>query len=127
MAAYRRLFALYGGQVSVSRIYEMVAQAPASRFFVSDLQALRVVKRMQRGLAVHTMRGARLRMYNEIKRRTDALRMCDVTMTLVDAVREVVAQPAPEMYVSPRQVAAIIDKQKRLCYEMRLKRLRHTM
>lgn len=126
MAAYKRLFAMYGGLVSVARLYELVAFAPASRFFVSDLQAVRVVKRMANGVASANMRGCRLRMYTEIRRRAEAVRKTDPSLTLAEAVAIVLRQPAPEMYISPRQVAVIIDKEKRKCFETRKKRLRHS-
>jgi len=126
MAAYRRIFTLYGGLASVQRLYELTAFAPASRFFVSELQAVRVVTRMAQGKPVHAMRGARLRMYTEILRRATAMRDGDPRLGLAAAVAAVVRQPAPEMYVSPRQVAAIIKEERRKTFDERRSRLRHT-
>jgi len=123
MSAYRRIFGIYGGMIGVSRLYELVAFAPASRFFVSELQASRVIKRFVRGEVVGNMRGARLRMYSEILSRVNGLRSENPDMSLPHAVAMVVCQPAPEMYISPRQISAIIDKERQKCYEMRKQRM----
>lgn len=122
MAAYRRIFGIYGGLVGVRHLYELVAFAPASRFFVSELQAARVVKRLINGRANLNMRGARRRMYSEIHSRVRELHASYPDMTLTRAVAKVVSQPAPEMYISPRQIAAIIDKERQICYEKRKQR-----
>lgn len=123
MAAYRRIFGIYGGVVGVRRLYELTAFAPASRFFVSGLRASRVIKLMERGEASAKMRGARLRMYSEIHYRVRRLLFESPGMTLSQAVAKVVCQPAPEMYISPRQISAIIDKERLRCYETRRQRL----
>lgn len=122
MSAYRRIFGIYGGIVGVRRLYELVAFAPASRFFVSELQASRVIKRFARGDAVSNMRGGRLRMYSEIHSRVRELRSECPDMPVSRAVAKVVCQPAPEMYISPRQISAIIDKERKKCYEERRQR-----
>lgn len=123
VAAYRRIFANYGGLVSVARLYELVAFAPASRFFVSDLQAVRVVSRLVRGMAVARMKGGRFRMYTEIVRRVRQ-RMAECPrLGVADAVRQVIREPAPEMYISARQVAAIIDKERKAVFARRKARL----
>lgn len=122
MAAYRRIFGIYGGIIGVRRLYELVAFAPSSRFFVSELQASRVIKRLVKGEVVSNMRGARLRMYTEIHDRVRALRSEHPDLTISNAVARVVCQPAPEMYISPRQISAIIDKERQKCYEIRKQR-----
>lgn len=124
MSAYRRVFGVYGGMIGVRRLYELTAFAPSSRFFVSDLQATRVICRMRRGDGGLRMRGARLRMYTEILRRVTELRAIHPLHSLSRLVAEVVRQPAPEMYISPRQISAIIDKERQKCYEMRRQRMR---
>lgn len=135
MAAYRRIFKLYGGHVGVRTLYEMVSFAPASRFFVSARQAYRVISRMLGGDPMPNMRPTNLRMYNEILSRVKA----ELSQTpplgevgrglsqssIRKAVAKVVRQPAPEMYVGVRQVSYIISKEKRKCYEERKRRLRH--
>ena len=125
MQAYRRIFYKYGGTVGVKRLYEMISSEPASRFFVSDLQATRVIAKMYAGHNLSNMRGTRRRMYEEIYRRVVDLINKNPGMTICKAVSEVVSQPAPEMYIGVRQISYIIDKRKKRCYEERKRRLRH--
>lgn len=131
MAAYRRLFKLYGGRVGVRTLYEMVSFAPASRFFVSARQAYRVISRMLGGEPMPKMRHGKQRMYAEILarvRREMSQSPPHVGRSggaVRKAVAKVVRQPAPEMYVGIRQVSYIISKEKRKCYEERKRRLRH--
>lgn len=124
MSAYRRIFSAYGGALHIRDLYKLTAFAPASRFFVSELQASRVIKRLVRGDLVPNMRSARLRMYSEIHRRVRELQKSAPNKSLPHIVAEVVRQPAPEMYIGPRQIAAIVDKERQRCYEMRRQRMR---
>lgn len=121
MSAYRRVFDIYGGRVGVRQLYELVAFAPSSRFFVSDLQALRVVKDIIGGKKSR-MRSGRSRMYGEIHQRVLCLRQQQPRLSLSAAVSSVLQQPAPEMYISPRQIADIVDKQRKLCYKRKIQR-----
>lgn len=125
MAAYRRIFSVYGGKVGAGAIYRMVSFAPASRFFVSARQAFRVVSVMAEGGDACSMLPTKRRMYSEILRRAALALDSEPSMTLREAVGIVVCQPAPEMYIGVRQVAAIIKKEKIRCYEERKRRLSH--
>lgn len=122
MDAYRRIFNMYGGEVSVCGLYELTAFSPSSRFFVDTTQALRVVRVMRSGKPLRLMRECRMRMYYEIYRRTKDVLIENNGMLLSDAVAKVVEAPAPEMYLSPRQVSAIINKEKKRCFETRKQR-----
>lgn len=126
VAAYRRVFSTYGGLVSVRRLYELTAFAPATRFFVSSKRAWNVARKMRDGQPAGRMRKARARMYEDIYRLAVQQRASHPGLTLREAVAAVVRQPAPEMYVSARQVAAIIDKERRRCFERRKRTLSHT-
>lgn len=127
MQAYQRLFREYGGRVDVHTLYEMVSKAPASRFFVSELQAYRVIHKMKNGENICNMRDTNQRMYNEIFRRvSEEIDIHKSSNTqLKHAVSRIVRQPAPEMYIGVRQVSFIISEEKRKCYEERKRRLRH--
>lgn len=73
----------------------------ASRFWVSEERAARVVSALSKGCgAIEGMDGAKRRMYEEIWRRVEALRPGREGEPLVSLVREVVYEPAPEHYVS---------------------------
>lgn len=127
MQAYRRLFREHGGKTDVHTLYGMVSKAPASRFFVSELQAYRVIQKMKHGMTLNNMRPTNQRMYNEIYRRLcEDIDMRHATNSqLRQAVSRIVRQPAPEMYIGVRQVSFIISEEKRRCYEERKRRLRH--
>lgn len=134
MAAYRRIFKTYGGTTDVKTIYQMVSKAPASRFFVSERQACRVITAMANGQQPRMPEGKR-RMYAEIYRRvqkelelqkqTTTLNSSFLILHLKNSVAKVIRQPAPEMYVGVRQISFIISTEKRKCYEERKRRLRH--
>lgn len=118
MTAFRRIFTLYGGVIAVRDIYKLTVFAPASRFFVSDTQAIRVMKLFMRG-KTQNMRGKRLAMYAEIYRRLDEAQRQSPECSLARLTMNIVRQEAPEMYISPRQAAAIIDKERKKCYRTR--------
>jgi len=123
MDAYRRIFSMYGGKVSVRGLYELVAFSPTSHFFVSEGRALAVIGMMRNGKQLPQMREGRMKMYFEIYQRTRDVMMDNPRMSLADAVTKVVNMPAPEMYLSARQVSAIITKEKKLCFEKKRQRL----
>ena len=108
-------------------LYEMVSKAPASRFFVSELQAYRIISKMKDGENICNMRDTNQRMYNEIFRRvSEEIDIHKSSNTQIKhAVSRIVRQPAPEMYIGVRQVSFIISEEKRKCYEERKRRLRH--
>lgn len=74
---------------------------PASRFWVSEERAARVLASMAAGRPVlEGMEASKRRMYVEIQRRVDALRPGRENEPLVALVRDVVYEPAPEHYIS---------------------------
>lgn len=74
---------------------------PASRFWVSEERAARVVTALAKGkpMSAKTELSKR-RMYEEILRRVEAMRPGREDEPLVNLVREVVYTPAPEHYIS---------------------------
>lgn len=118
MRAFRRIFTIYGGIITVADIYKLTVFAPASRFFVSDIQAMRAIKMLMQG-KTQNMRGKRLEMYSEICRRLDEAKKEQPKKTFSHLVTDILQQEAPEMYISPRQAAAIIDKERKKCYKIR--------
>lgn len=126
MQAYRHIFKLYGGIVDVTTIYRMVALAPSSRFFVSDDRAYRVVSRLIRDNAQPIdMQQSCKRMYYEIMSRILKRHPHIATMSTADirtAVRTIIREPAPEMYLSTRTIASIISEETKKCYEKRRQR-----
>lgn len=111
MRTYRRILSIYGGIIRVADIYRLVAFAPATRFYVSEQQALRVCTRFSEQ-ALSRMRGQRAAMYRVIYSRVLNLRRLNPAITIRQAVDIIVRQPAPRMFLSPRQISAIIKKEK---------------
>lgn len=73
----------------------------ASRFWVSEERAARVVAAMDAGKPVfEKMELSKRRMYAEIQRRVAALRPGREGEPLMALVRDVVYEPAPEHYIS---------------------------
>lgn len=125
MAAYRHALRIYGGKTDVNTLYGIVCSMPSSRFFVSVNRALRIVIKMINGENIDYMKNNYRRMYNEIFIRVKEELAKNNSLSVRKAVAKVVGSPAPEMYISKRQVAYIIGKEKRKCYEERKRRLRH--
>lgn len=124
--AYHLIFYAYGGKVSARKLYEKVAASPSSRFFVTERQALRIVSKILNGQPLPPMRRLRRCMYEEIACRVTVLLRHHPSLKLTAAVRTVVTSPAPEMYLSVRQIIDIIKKQKRDALERRKCSLHHT-
>jgi len=74
---------------------------PASRFWVSEERAARVLSALAKGKPFGAgVELSKRRMYEEIRRRVDTLRRGREGEPLVHLVREVVYEPAPEHYIS---------------------------
>lgn len=104
MAAYRTEL-MESEDASLNRISEGVARRPCSRFWVSEERAVAVVSAMMRGISVtERMHPSKRRMYEEIYRRTLAVRARKPGSSLASAVAEVIYTDAPEFYLSARYV-----------------------
>ncbi|MCF0202154.1 MAG: hypothetical protein HUK08_02200 [Bacteroidaceae bacterium] len=112
VAAYRTIFNRYGGDIPARTIYELVAKSPSSRFFISAKRAADIVQLMLAGRLASLPRSTNQRMYFEIYHRVKTLMREKPTLTVFQAVREVVCRPAPEMYKSPRQIMEILARYK---------------
>ena len=86
---------------SVASLFERLVDQPASRFYVSELRAIRVIAAMRRGSLRPGVSRSRGRMYAEVNRRVESLLEKTPGMPLADAVVEVVNSPAPEFYMEP--------------------------
>ncbi|MDD5855258.1 MAG: hypothetical protein PUC90_02830 [Prevotella sp.] len=126
---YCEVFSQYGGRCSIKSIYERVAESPASRFFVHERQAMRVILSMMSTTPALKMRTSNMRMYKEIYKRVCDLLGCELSVCskqeIKNAVRIVIKQPAPELYVSVRHIIRIVKLKKMLCAKTRLKNILH--
>lgn len=88
-------------QVRISKIVEESVKSPAKRFYVSERRAQDVVTRLIDGESIDDMRPERRRMFLEIYSRVLLQMQSGRAVPLVEIVREVIKQPAPEFYLTP--------------------------
>lgn len=98
----------YLGMMPLWRIWERIAQTPASRFWVSEFRAYEVMLRIRRGDRLLEMIPKRREMFFEIYMRVRELMEDEPDLRLTQAVDEVVNSPAPEFYLTPRSVRTIL-------------------
>ena len=87
-------------KVKISDIVEKTVKSPAKRFYTSDRRAQDVITRLLEGGSIDDMRPERKRMFEEIYRRCMERMSSGRAVPLVELVREVIAQPAPEFYIT---------------------------
>lgn len=123
MRAYR----LQLNKVSViakPHIFRLVAESPASRFWVSEERAAVEVARMLAGKPFSQMRPNKREMFEEIYRRFLLLRDKHPDKSLFELVSIVVHQPAPKFYFTPRTVGEFIYRIRSGWYEKQYNRYR---
>lgn len=98
-------------------IYELVANSPAKRFWVSEERAAVVISRMLAHKSLPRMRPNKLEMFQEIFRRYHIERGLHPTLAFPAIISIVVNQPAPKFYLTPRTVGEYIQRFKSHCYE----------
>ena len=87
--------------IKMPEVYKYIANAPADRFYVSDIRASIVVSDMLQGKPLPSMRPQKREMFEEISRRVVKLREQHPTWTLRKLCTVVVEQPAPRFYITP--------------------------
>lgn len=98
-------------------IFQMVADSPASRFWVSEKRAAIVVGAMESGKGLPKMRNNKREMFEEIYRRFLELKHKFPNKPIFELVSKVVYQPAPKFYLTARTIEEFIyriRKQQRL-------------
>jgi phosphotransacetylase len=107
-------------------IMKEVVCSPSSRFWVSEDRAAIVISNMMRDRScLDGMIESKKRMYEEILKRTLDVIDNNPGIALINAVRMVVAEKAPEFYITPESAIIIIHRIKKRCYEERKRKLRH--
>lgn len=113
---------LDGSDRGIGHVYRNLAHAPAPRFFISEEQAFREVKRLIRarcqGAAALSglLRGKmpnRARMLRDILKGVDALLSSSPSLPLREAVYQVVNSPAPSFYLTPASMHIILCRHRR--------------
>lgn len=121
---------IIGGRdkISLSEVYDTLAQTPCSRFYVSEERAYIVIGYMQRGISLDHMVPLRREMFQEIFRRYNHFRRTHPSLTKMECIWHVCHQPAPKFYLTPGSIRAILSKvrkeAKKRCYEERKRKLR---
>lgn len=94
--------------IDLPRIFRQTADAPASRFFVSEDRVLNVMRRRRASGSFGVCRGKRLLMYEELERRINSILAADPSFTLYEAIFEAVNSQAPHFYLTPKSVRTIL-------------------
>lgn len=106
-------------------IFELVAQSPASRFWVSEERAAVVISAIESGKPMPPMRSNKREMFEEIHRRYQIMRRRHPDKTIYELVTKIVNQPAPKFYLTPRTVGEFIYRIKNGWYENQYDRYRN--
>lgn len=112
------------GFIVMPDIFQLVANSPARRFYVSEERASIVISAMLSGNKLTKMRSNKREMFNEIFRRFLILRKQKPNSSVYDLVSEIVQQPAPKFYLTARTVGEFIYRIKNGWYEKRNNRNR---
>ena len=91
-------------------IHKMVAESPFSRFWVSEERASIVVSAMLAGKPLPRMNKNKLEMFKEIFTRFLQLKKIFPKRSVYDLVFDIVNQPAPKFYMTPRTVGEYINR-----------------
>lgn len=111
--------------IVMPHIFELVANSPCSRFWVSEERAAIVISTMLAGKAIPGMRSNKREMFEEIFRRFLALREKFPDKSIYELSIKVVHQPAPRFYMTPRTVGELIYRIKNGYYERQFDRYRN--
>ena len=101
-------------------IFQLVADSPASRFWVSEERAAI----MAAGKPMPRMRSNKREMFEEIYRRYLLMRKDYPDKSVYELVTKIVNQPAPKFYLTPRTVGEFIYRIKNGWYDNQYDRYR---
>lgn len=111
-------------EVVMSELYAWIVEQPARRFYVSETRACAVVGRMLRGEGLPPgMRGPKKDMFEEIYRRVVSMRAIDREMSVAEAVRRVVGEPAPRFYMAPATAKVYLYPMRKAWQRMKMRKL----
>lgn len=106
-------------------IFELVAQSPSSRFWVSEERAAIVISAMAAGKPIPRMRKNKREMFEEIFRRFVVMHEQQPDKSVYELVALIVNQPAPKFYLTARTVGEFIYRIKNGWYENQYNRYRN--
>ena len=123
MRAYREKLA-EASIIVMPVIFELVAESPASRFWVSEERAAIVISTMATGKPMPRMRRNKREMFEEIYRRFIIMKQEFPDKSVYELVTNNVNQPAPKFYLTPRTVGEFIYRIKNGWYDNQYNRYR---
>lgn len=121
MRAFRQQLAS-AKSVVMPDIFGLVADSPASRFWVSEKRAAIVISAMDAGRPLPPMRPNKQEMFDEIYRRVLIERRKHPEKSIYELVATVIYQPAPKFYLTARTVGEFIYRVKKGWYERQFDR-----
>lgn len=126
LRAYRQILQEFGKQpIRIEEVWQKLAEAPSKRFWVSEERAAVVVANMMKGQDMGNMKPQKRRMFLEIYTRVVNMREQYPQLSNMQLCAKAIHSPAPSFYLTPQSVKQIIYRIKRICYQERMKKLRH--
>lgn len=112
--------------VVATELFARVANSPSVRFWISEERATVVISAMLAGKQFPRMRPPKKEMFDEIFRRFILLRENKPDKSIQEIVAEVIEQPAPKFYLTPRTAGELIYRIKNGWYQRRYAKTNRT-
>lgn len=93
----------------MSEVYDSIVASPSRRFWVTGERAYAAINAMRRGRCDNQY-PLRQQMYIEIEHRARKLMCANPGMTMLEACKRAVKQPAPSFYLSRGTVANVLSR-----------------
>lgn len=96
--------------ILLPEVLNAVVSSPSKRFWVTSERAAIVIYNMMKGDELEHMRPLKRKMFREIYRRVMKLKANYPQLSIPILTEQVVAQPAPEFYITPGSAKVIISR-----------------
>lgn len=96
--------------ILLPEVLKAVVASPSKRFWVTSERASIVIYNMMKGDELEHMRPLKRKMFREIYRRVMKLKANYPQLSIPILTEQVVAEPAPEFYITPGSAKVIISR-----------------
>ena len=96
--------------ILLPEVLNAVVSSPSKRFWVTSERAAIVIYNMMKGDELDLMRPLKRKMFREIYRRVMKLKANYPQLSIPILTEQVVAEPAPEFYITPGSAKVIISR-----------------
>ena len=96
--------------ILLPEVLNAVVSSPSKRFWVTSERAAIVIYNMMNGDELEHMRPLKRKMFREIYRRVMKLKANYPQLSIPILTEQVVAEPAPEFYITPGSAKVIISR-----------------